>query len=63
MKTVKHINMDIFNKLYYLFISTLVGKLIKKGKKNKALKFYNNLKENIKLQTKKEVSFILLSNK
>src|ERR1700753_2820746 len=56
------LNFDIFNDLYYLYINTLVGKMIKKGKKNKALKFYNLLKENIKLNTKKkkEVCFIFL---
>jgi len=53
------INSDIFNGLYYLFIKTLVGKLIKKGKKNKALKFYKILRENIKLNTKKKSFFYI----
>jgi ribosomal protein S7 len=62
MKKKFFINSDAFNSLYYLFIKTLVGKLIKKGKKYKALKLYKFLKENIKLNTKKrkEVSFIFL---
>jgi ribosomal protein S7 len=62
MKKKFFINSVTFNSLYYLFIKTLVGKLIKKGKKYKALKIYKLLKENIKLNTKKrkEVSFIFL---
>jgi ribosomal protein S7 len=63
MKTKNLINLEVFNGLYYLFIKTLVGKLLKKGKKNKALKFYKLLKEQIKLnirKKKKEVSFVFL---
>jgi len=60
LKINNFINLDIFNGLYYLFIKTLIGKLIKKGKKYKALKLYKNLKENIKLNTKKKVSSIFL---
>jgi ribosomal protein S7 len=62
MKKYVYINSDLFNELYYLYTSTLVGKLIKNGNKTKAITLYNILKENIKLQTnkKKEVSFILL---
>jgi len=58
----KLINSDTFNVIYLLFVKTLVGKLIKKGKKFKALTLYNNIKENIKFSTnkEKEVSFILL---
>jgi len=60
LKINNFINSDIFNGLYYLFIKTLIGKLIKKGKKYKALKLYKILKENIKLNTKKKVSSIFL---
>jgi ribosomal protein S7 len=64
MKKINFVNLEIYNSLYYLFIKTLVGKLIKKGKKNKALKFYKILREyiklNIKKKRKKEVSFIFL---
>ena len=62
MKKNRFLNFDVFNDLYYIYINTLVGKMIKKGKKDKALKFFKNLKENIKLNTekKKEVSFIFL---
>jgi ribosomal protein S7 len=62
MKKYVYINSDLFNELYYLYISTLVGKLIKKGNKTKAITLFNILKENIKLETnkKKEVSFIFL---
>jgi ribosomal protein S7 len=62
MKKEKFLNFDIFNDLYYIYINTLVGKLIKKGNKIKALSLYKSLKENIKLETKKkkEVSFIFL---
>jgi ribosomal protein S7 len=58
------INSDTFNDIYYLYIKTLSGKLIKKGKKHKALKIFKNIKENIKLDTKKElnVSLIFLSS-
>ena len=56
------LNFDVFNDLYYLYIKVLVGKMIKKGKKEKAFKFFKLLKENIKLNTgkKKEISFIFL---
>jgi ribosomal protein S7 len=58
----KLINSETFNEIYFLFIKTLIGKLIKKGKKFKALNLYKNIKENIKFSTKKEkeVSFIFL---
>lgn len=61
-KIYVYIKLDYYNKLYYLYIKTLVGKLIKKGKKFKALKFYNNLRENMKLETKKnkKISFVFL---
>jgi ribosomal protein S7 len=54
------INSDTFNDIYYLYIRTLIGKLIKKGKKEKALKFYNNIKENIKLDMNKKKSIPLV---
>src|ERR1044072_7120808 len=62
MKENIYINSMVFNKLYYFFIKSLVGKLIKKGKKYRSLYFYKNLKEAIKINTKKkkEVSFIFL---
>jgi ribosomal protein S7 len=62
MKKLIYINLDIFNGLYSLYVKTLLGKFIKKGKKFKALKLYKHLKEIIKLNTKKrkEVSFIFL---
>jgi ribosomal protein S7 len=62
MKKYIYIKSEIFNELYHLYINTLVGKFIKKGKKFKAFNLYKNLKENIKLETKKkkEVSFIFL---
>jgi ribosomal protein S7 len=62
MKKYIYINFDVFNELYYIYINSLVGKLIKKGNKIKALNLYKILKENIKLETKKkkEISFIFL---
>jgi ribosomal protein S7 len=65
MKKINFVNLDIYNSLYYLFIKTLVGKLIKKGKKNKALKLYKILREYIKLnikknKKKKDLPFIFL---
>jgi ribosomal protein S7 len=62
MKKNKFLNFDIFNDLYYIYINALVGKMIKKGKREKALKFFKKLKENIKINTgkKKEISFIFL---
>lgn len=50
-----------YNKLYYLFVNTLVGKLIKKGNRFSALKIYKKLRESIKVRMnkKKKVSFIL----
>src|SRR4051794_35340755 len=58
----KLINSEIFNEIYFLFVRVFIGKLIKKGKKFKALNLYNNIKENIKFNTnkEKEVSLILL---
>lgn len=61
MKRNIYLNFDVFNDLYYTYINTLVGKLIKKGKKEKALTFYKKLKENIKLKVKKKhTSFVFL---
>jgi ribosomal protein S7 len=62
MKKNKYIGSHSFNELYYLYIKTLVGKFIKRGNKFKALRLFNILKENIKLETKKkkEVPFIFL---
>lgn len=58
----KLINSETFNEIYFLFVRVFVGKLIKKGKKFKALNLYKNIKENIKFNTnkEKEVSFIFL---
>lgn len=49
------------HELYNLYIRTLIGKLIKRGKKLNAIKLYKKIKENIKLQTEKnnEISFII----
>jgi len=62
MKKYKYTKVGIYRELYYLFIKSLVGKLIKKGNKIKAINIFKYLKENIKLETKKkkEISFILL---
>ena len=62
MKKHKHIKSTSYNELYYLFINSFIGKMIKKGKKIKALFLFKILKENIKLETKKkkEISFIFL---
>jgi len=57
MKKDKFLNFDIFNNLYYIYINCLVGKMIKKGKKEKALKFFKKLKENIKINTGKKRNF------
>ena len=58
----KYIKLDIYSELYYLFVKSLVGKLLKKGKKAKAFNLFDRVKENVKLETekKKEVSFIFL---
>lgn len=45
---------DDFIDIYSLYVKTFIGKLIKKGKKDKALKLYKNIKENIKLDTNKQ---------
>lgn len=62
MEEKKIINTETFNEIYFLFVKTLVGKLIKKGKKFKALNLYKNIKKNIKLNMmkEKEVSYIFL---
>jgi ribosomal protein S7 len=58
MKKVKKdkflILLEYYNELYSLYIKTLLGKLIKKGKKDKAFKLYKQIKENIKLETGKD---------
>jgi len=60
-KNMKHlINNKNYNYLYYLYIRVLLGKLIKKGKKFKALKIFKNLKKNIKLITNKEHSVLFI---
>jgi ribosomal protein S7 len=62
MKKRFSINIKSYNKFYYLFIKVLLGKLIKKGKRFKALKLYKNLKEKIKLNSnkKKNIFFIFV---
>ena len=59
MKKYVYINSNLFNELYYLYISSLVGKLIKKGNKTKAITLFNILKENIKLETNKKKKYLL----
>ena len=54
------INSDTFNEIYFQYVRTLSGKLIKKGKKEKALKIFNNIKENIKLDMNKKTSIPLV---
>lgn len=51
---------NTYNKLYYLYITTLVGKLIKKGNKFNAIKLYKKVKENIKKETNKEIAISLI---
>jgi len=62
MKKRYLINNKNYNALYYLFIKVLLGKLIKKGNRFKALKLYKNLKEKIKFNSnkKKDILFIFL---
>lgn len=55
MKQKKNfLKLQAYNKLYHLYIKTLVGKLIKKGHKFKAYKIFKNIKEDIKKQINKE---------
>jgi ribosomal protein S7 len=56
------IESDTYSDIYHIYIKALLGKLIKKGKKIKALNFYKRVKETIKLEMerKKEIFFILL---
>jgi len=56
----RFIDIKNYNYLYYLYINCLLGKLIKKGKKTKALNLFKNLKENIKLKTNKEHEVLLI---
>lgn len=62
MNNKRFINFSHYNKLYYLCVKCLLGKLIKKGNKFKALKIYKKLKENIKQNINKEheVLFVIL---
>lgn len=59
-KEKKRINLGFSHDLYCLYVRTLIGKLIKKGAKFKALKIYKEIRENIKLHTnkKKKVSLV-----
>lgn len=54
MKNNSSLYLDDFIDVYSLYINTFIGKLIKKGKKDKAFKLYKNIKENIKLDTNKQ---------
>jgi len=54
------IESDTYNEIYHLYIKTLLGKLIKKGKKIKALTFYKRVKEAIKLERGKENEIFLI---
>jgi ribosomal protein S7 len=60
MKKILYIKVGIFSELYYIYIKTLLGKLIKKGKKNKAFFLLKKIKENIKFNTKKEIKVPLV---
>lgn len=62
MKKKYFISIANYNYLYYLCINCLLGKLIKKGNKFKALKIYKKLREKIKLNINKEhkVLFVIL---
>lgn len=57
----KTLNSIFSHELYNLYIRTLIGKLIKRGRKINALKIYKKIKENLKLQTEKksQISFII----
>ena len=62
MKKSRVIDIKNYNDLYYLYINCLLGKLIKKGHKFKALKIYKRLREHVKLNINKEheVLFVFL---
>jgi hypothetical protein len=61
---IDYFTYEYYDKFYFLFIGKLIGKFLKRGNKLNAIKFYNNLKENIKLQRKekrkKENPFVFL---
>lgn len=56
------IESDMYSDIYNIYIKVLLGKLIKKGKKIKAINFYKRVKEAVKLEMekKREIFFILL---
>ena len=49
-----------YNKTFCLLQKNLIGKLIKKGKKNYALKLYSDIKYFLKKKTKKEPKLLIL---
>ena len=51
MKNESSLYLDDFIDVYSLYINTFIGKLIKKGKKDKAFKLYKNIKDDAGLKS------------
>jgi ribosomal protein S7 len=55
-----YINLEYYNKTFYLLEKAFIGKLIKKGKKLYALKIFNDFKYLLKKKTKKNPNLIII---
>jgi len=55
-----YINIKNYNKLFYLFLVKLIGRLLKRGNKLRSINFIFNLKFILKTKIKKDPNFILL---
>lgn len=55
-----YLQLKHFNKVFFLLQKIFIGKLVKKGKKEYAIKLFNNLKYLLKKRTKKNPNFLIL---
>ena len=54
------IKQNYYNQINFIFKQNFIGKLIKKGNKFYALKFYNKLKYNLKKKIRKDPNLVIL---
>lgn len=56
-----YLQLKHFNKVFFLLQKIFIGKLVKKGKKEYAIKLFNNLKHLLKKKNKKKPKFFNIS--
>ncbi len=55
-----YLQLQYFNKIFFILQKNFIGKLVKKGKKVYSIKLFNKLKYFLKKKTKKNPNFLLL---